>query len=395
MALDKIAKISFAVSLAEHVFILGMVGVIVSVPAAKYIPMIEVDMLNNVSLKDLLTAPVDTAGDSKGPTETKPETPKNAVTPNVTKPGDNTKLAPAEVGTTQEGSISSTLDMVGSGLAENVRFSGGKVAGFSFTGTGIVTAKPDNVFVQFMVKSGLQGSLRSAENEALKKVDFMTYNLGRLFKIKKESIKVYGFEPEMIQQTIRQARTLQQRDSDGNVVAKVEFKYNTKKYVVVGDLGSKSFLEICELLDKAVDYGGIAVAEIPKMGNEASAESVAGSAGTQMTAVKGATKLKFSSTTNNPNNKLINYHFNEATLEKLIKSSKDQAYKEAKDKVEKIRAVLKFKENEMDINFKENINAVSDEEGGVTIKTEVTATLNKSRAPAAAAEPAPAAPAEE
>ena len=385
MALDRIAKISLAVSFAEHLVLFGIVAIVVSIPAVKYIPMIEVSMLNNVSLKDLLTAPVDTSGGG-APKETKPNETKSAVTPNVAKPGDP-NLTPSEVGTTQEGSIASTLEMVGSGVAENVRFSGGKVAGFAFTGTGIVTAKPDNVFVQFSVKSGPQNSLRAAENEVMKKVDWMTYQLGWLYKIKKENFKVYGFQPEMVQQSVRQSRSLQQKDEEGKVIPKIEYGYNSKKYVVVSDLGKKSFIEICEMLDKAVDYGAIAVAEIPKLNSEITGESVAGKGNTQMTAVKGATKLKFQATTSNPNNQLINYHFNEATLEKLIKTAKDLAYKEAKDKVEKIKKVLKFKENEMDINFAEIINAASDEEGAVTIKAEVTATLNKPAAAAKQAKP--------
>ncbi len=376
MALDRIEKISLAVSFAEHLVLFCIVALIISIPAVKYIPMIEVNMLNNVSFKDLLKAPVDTSGNSTN----------NAGTPNVAQPG-NSKLAPSEVGTTQEGSLSSTLDMVGSGIAENVKFSGGKVAGFSFTGTGIVTAKPDNVFVQFSVKSGPQNSLRSAETAVAQKVDWMIYNIGRLFRIKKENFKVYGFQPELVKQTMKQNRSLTQKDEYGNVIEKVEFKYNSKKYVVVGDLGSKSFVEICEMLDKAVDYGGIAVAEIPKLNNEVASATAEGKADSRLKAVKGATKLKFAATTQNPDNQLINYHFNEATLEKLMKTAKDQAYKEAKDKVDKIKAVLKFKENEMDIIFAESTTAASDEEGAVTIKTDVTATLSKPNSAANQAQP--------
>jgi len=376
MALDRIEKISLAVSFAEHLVLFCIVALIISIPAVKYIPMIEVNMLNNVSFKDLLKAPVDTSGNSTN----------NAGTPNVAQPG-NSKLAPSEVGTTQEGSLSSTLDMVGSGIAENVKFSGGKVAGFSFTGSGIVTAKPDNVFVQFSVKSGPQNSLRSAETAVAQKVDWMIYNIGRLFRIKKENFKVYGFQPELVKQTMKQNRSLTQKDEYGNVIEKVEFKYNSKKYVVVGDLGSKSFVEICEMLDKAVDYGGIAVAEIPKLNNEVASATAEGKADSRLKAVKGATKLKFAATTQNPDNQLINYHFNEATLEKLMKTAKDQAYKEAKDKVDKIKAVLKFKENEMDIIFAESTTAASDEEGAVTIKTDVTATLSKPNSAANQAQP--------
>ena len=112
-----------------------------------------------------------------------------------------------------------------------------------------------------------------------------------------------------------------------------------------------------------------------------------GKADSRLKAVKGATKLKFAATTQNPDNQLINYHFNEATLEKLMKTAKDQAYKEAKDKVDKIKAVLKFKENEMDIIFAESTTAASDEEGAVTIKTDVTATLSKPNSAANQAQP--------
>ena len=233
-------------------------------------------------------------------------------------------------------------------------------------------------------------TLRAAEIESARKVDFLTYNIGRLFKVKKESFKSFGFEPEMIQQTMRQANTIKQRDMNGNIIDRVQQRYNITKYVVVNDLGGKKFEEVCEILDKAIDYGAIAVAEIPKTDNAVSSETSLGSGGTQMNAVKGATKLKFNSNTKNPANKLVNYHFNEGTLEKLIKSAKDQAYKEAKDKVEKIKAVLKFKESEMDINFAESINANTDEEGAVTIKADVTASLSKNAAAAAAPAAAPA-----
>ena len=74
---------------------------------------------------------------------------------------------------------------------------------------------------------------------------------------------------------------------------------------------------------------------------------------------------------------MINYHFNEVTLGNLIKGAKDEAYKEAKDKVARIKAVLKFKESEMDIGFEEDIGITSDEEGAVTIKVDVTAALEK------------------
>ena len=394
MTLDRIAKISLAVSFVEHALILGIVFIVIAIPAAKYIPMIEVDMINSLTLSDMLSTPSQPSGGQKTPDAKPPETVKTAVTPNVAKPSDN-KLKPSDIGVTkeasaslagvpQEGSISSTLDMVGSGLAENVRFSAGKVSGFSFTGTGIVTAKPDNVFIQFSVKSGLQNSLRSAENEALKKVDFMTYNIGRLFKVKKEDFKVYGFDPEMVQQTLRVPNGLIERDNDGNIVAKTRIKYNVTKFVVVGNLGTKKFLDVCEMLDKAVDYGAIAVAEIPNIDGGVAASANLGKAAAQVNAVKGASKLKFTAIMNNPNNQLINYHFNEDTLEKLMKTAKDAAYKEAKDKVAKIKAVLKFKDTEMDINFNESTNVVSDEEGTVNIRVDVTANLNRNAAAAAA-----------
>ena len=382
--MDKIAKISLAVSFVEHFLFLGFAAVVISIPAAKVIPLIEVNLMNNLSKNDMLSMPQDSGGGKKSTPPDKKEPVNNSVTPNVTTPADGKLLPPSEVGSTMEGSLTSTLDIVGSGVAENVRFSGGKLSGFSFTGTGIVTAKPDNVFVQFSVKSGPMVTLRAAEIESNRKVDFLTYNIGRLFKIKKESFKSYGFQPEMIQQTMRQANTTRQRDLNGNVIDRVQQRYNITKYVVVNDLGSKKFEEVCEILDKAIDYGAIAVAEIPKVDSAVASETSLGVGGTQMNAVKGATKLKFNANTQNPANKLVNYHFNEGTLEKLIKSAKDQAYKEAKEKVEKIKAVLKFKESEMDITFAESINANSDEEGAVTIKADVTASLIKNAAAAAA-----------
>ncbi|MFH1073858.1 MAG: hypothetical protein V1752_02105 [Candidatus Firestonebacteria bacterium] len=373
MAMDKIAKISLAVSFAEHLLFFGIVGVVASIPAARIIPLIEVNLMNTISLNDMFSIPSDSGGGGK----TKDEPVKNSVTPNIAAPADGKLLPPSEVGSTMEGNLISTLDIVGSGVAENVKFSGGKVSGFSFTGTGIITAKPDNVFIQFSVKSGAMVTLRSAEIESARRVDFLTYNLGRLFRIKKESFKSYGFQPEVIQQTMRQAKTLKRRDQDGNPIDEVQQRYNITKYVVVNDLGNKKFEEVCEILDKAIDYGAIAVAAIPKLDNAVESQTTLGVGDTQVNAVKGGTKLKFKADTKNPANQLVNYHFNEGTLEKLIKSAKDQAYKEAKEKVEKIKAALKFKESEMDISFEESVNASSDEEGAVTIKADVTAALIK------------------
>ena len=401
MAMDKIAKISLAFSLVEHIFFLGIVGVVVSIPAAKVIPLIEINLMNTRAFNDMLSSPL-SSGRGKNAT---PE--KNSVSPNITVPDPGKLLPPSEVGSTMEGSLTSTLDIVGSGVAENVRFSGGKISGFTFTGTGIVTAKPDNVFIQFMIKSGPMVTLRAAEIESGRKVDFLTYNLGRLFKIKKESFKSYGFHPEIIQQTMRQAKTLKRRDDDGNVIERVQQRYNITKYVVVNDLKNKKFEDICEILDKAIDYGAVAIANIPKEAasdtssgdkdtqnkkdsgsssqtskvqpgdNSVSSEKPLGAGDTKMSAVEGASKLKFKSDTKNPSNQMINYHFNEVTLGNLIKGAKDEAYKEAKDKVARIKAVLKFKESEMDIGFEEDIGITSDEEGAVTIKVDVTAALEK------------------
>lgn len=375
MAMDKIAKKSLAASLTIHFVFLALAAFIISLPAAKVIPLIEVNLMNVIALKEMMSVPQD----SGGPKKPSNEQVKNSTAANVPSPsGNKNLLPPSEVGSTVEGSLLSTLDIVGSGVAENVRFSGGKVAGFSFTGTGIVTAKPDNVFIQFSVKSNPMPTLRATENETMKKVDFMVYNLGRLFKIKKDKFKVFGFQPKMVQQKVKKAKSLKQKDSEGNVIDDYQYKYSLTKYVVVNDLGGRKLSEICEILDKAVDYGGVAVAEIPKPDGSVEKETGLGDGDSQITAVKGATKLKFSSEMKNPNNKLVNYHFSEGTLEKLMKKARDMAYKEAKEKVDKIRIAIKFKENEMDIDFLEDMNASSDEEGAVTIKADVTAMLVKS-----------------
>ena len=147
MAMDKIAKISLAVSFVEHLLFLTFAGVIISIPAAKVIPLIEVNLMNTLNLNDMLSIPSEPGGGKKT-TPDKNEPVKNSVTPNVTTPADGKLLPPSEVGSTMEGSLTSTLDIVGSGVAENVRFSRGKLSGFEFTGTGIVNAKPDNVYIQ-------------------------------------------------------------------------------------------------------------------------------------------------------------------------------------------------------------------------------------------------------
>jgi len=374
MAIDKIAKISLAVSFVEHLLFIGIVVVAISVPAAKYIPLIEVNLMNTLALNDLMSSAPSSGGPNNEPV-------KNSVAPNVAIP--DKLLPPSEVGTAQEGSLAASLDAAGSGVAENIKYSGGKVAGFTFTGAGIVTARPDNVYIQFMVKSGPCPTTRGAEIQSTQKVSFLTYNLGRLFKIKKESFKSYGFQPEVLQQTVRQAKSLKRRDDDGKAIDQMQMKYNITKYVVVNDLGSKKFVDICEILDKAIDYGATAIADIPKLDNSVSDQVSLGVGDTQTKAVKGATKLKFNTDTKNPANQLINYHFNQATLEKVIKSAKDQAYKEAKEKVDKIKALLKFKEKDMDISFKEAVDIKSNEDGDISVMALVTTTLARTD-PAAA-----------
>jgi|GEM_PF-2474935 len=261
-------------------------------------------------------------------------------------------------------------------VCKQITFAEDKVSGYSVVGTGMVTTKPDNVSVQFLVKSSPQATLKLADTIVTERVGWMIYNISRIYNIKKENIIIYDFPSERVKESARKSKHLIRKNDDNNSAGEDDFRYISKKYVVVGDLGSKSFVEICEMLDKAVDYGGIAVAEIPKLNNEVAPATAEGKADSRLKVVNGATKLKFAATTQNPDNQLINYHFNEATLEKLMKTAKDQAYKEAKDKVDKIKAVLKFKENEVDIIFAESTTAASDEEGAVTIKTEVTATLN-------------------
>jgi hypothetical protein len=380
MVIDKISKISFFITLLEHTIVIGIVGVTISMPVKKYIPLVEVGLINLP--KKFTEGIVLPGGPPKGeekvenvkPTEMKPEVPE---TGRKGKGTTESLLPPSEVGVTQEVSLANTLDIIGSGIAENLSFKGGKVTGFSLTGTGIVTAKPDNVFVQFAVKTDPANSLRSAELEINRKIDFITYNLCRLYSIKKESIKVWGFAPQMQEQIIRTPSSLQQRDSYGNPIQKKEYKYTITKFIIINDLGNKKLEEICELIDKAISYGAIAVAEIPKDDSNVQSSSVLGSAKSRISALKGISKLKIAADTKDPNNELINYHFKEETLEKIIKEAKEQALKEAKEKVDKVKKALNFKENEMDVNFKEDISATSNEEGEITVKAEVTAILSR------------------
>lgn len=381
--IDKISKISLLVSIAEHAVILTLAAVTFSIPARKYIPLVEVGLVSlqknfteGLSLPNTIQKLSDEDIKNIKPSNLKPvESGKSSVELNSL--SGNSLLPPSEVGVTAEASLVGTLDIIGTGIAENLSLRDGKVAGFSLTGTGIVTAKPDNVYVQFSIKSESTASLRSAELDIKRKLDFITYNIGRLYSIKNESIKTWGFAPEMHEQIIRTPRSLQQRDEYGNVIQQKKYKYTITKYIIINDLGSKTIEEICDLIDKAVSYGVSAVANIPSYAGDVESSTSLGTAKAKLSAIKGASKLEISTDVKDPANELINYHFKEETLEKLIKEAKDKALVDAKDKVDKVKKILNFKENEMKITFAEKLTATNSEEGEITIRADVTAILSK------------------
>jgi len=260
---------------------------------------------------------------------------------------------------------------------ENISYSAGQLSGFSITGTGILTAKPDNVFVQFTVKSAASANLKSAEVDVTQKVDFLIRGICREFKIKKESFSVANAGTQMQERTKKGASANDQFDDEGNRIKKKTFSNTAKKTIVINNLGGKKQSEVMDILDAATKYGGalISVADAEETGSESVEEISSSSA--QSKAVKGSTKTKITENIQDSANQLINYHMNEETLKKLLKEAKTAAMLEIKQKYAKATAKIKIKEEEYNIDIKEDNNVTSDENGLLTIKTEVSATYKK------------------
>ena len=105
-------------------------------------------------------------------------------------------------------------------VLENVVVSGGQLSGFVITGTGILTAKPDNVFVQFTIKSNPSVNLRAAEIDVTQKIDFLIRGICREFKLKKENFSVINNGTAMQERTKKGASADDKFDDVGNRVAK-------------------------------------------------------------------------------------------------------------------------------------------------------------------------------
>jgi hypothetical protein len=191
---------------------------------------------------------------------------------------------------------------------------------------------------------------------------------------------VWGFKPQMITQVLavpKGSTTPPQRVA----------KYIVMKYLVISDLGKLKLSDICEILDKAQGYGAIGVAELPPDAPEWVASATTAEANVKVAQTKGVSKNNIDTEVKATDNEFINYHFNEATLEKLIKEARDKAVKDAKEKLDLIKKALNFKENEMNIKFTEKMSTTATEEGEMTIRIDLIPALDKADKPAA---PAPA-----
>ncbi|MFH1074328.1 MAG: hypothetical protein V1752_04480 [Candidatus Firestonebacteria bacterium] len=205
---------------------------------------------------------------------------------------------------------------------ENVSYSGGQLSGFAITGTGILTAKPDNVYVQFTVKSGPSVNLKAAEIDVTRKIEFLIRGICREFKLKKENFAVSNAGTQVQERTRKGVSADDQFDEEGNRIAKKSYSNTAKKTVVINNLGGKKQTEVMDILDAAAKYGGTPVANADA--EETATESVSDISQSlaQSRGVKGATSLKMTENIQNPSNQLINYHMNEETLKKLLKDTK-------------------------------------------------------------------------
>ncbi|OGF47535.1 MAG: hypothetical protein A2452_02450 [Candidatus Firestonebacteria bacterium RIFOXYC2_FULL_39_67] len=276
----------------------------------------------------------------------------------------------------KDGKNSQVLDA--SEELENVAYSGGQISGFTITGTGILTAKPDNVFVRFTVKSEPSVNLKAAEVDVSKKVEFLIRGICREFKLKKENFTVSGAGTQIQERTKKGASANDRFDDEGNRLKSKSYKNTAKKTVVINNLKDKKQAEIMDILDAAAKYGGAPIAINDMEDTAAESVSVISEGLTGSKLFKGATPAKITENIQNPVNQLINYHLNEETLKKLMKDAKAAAMLEVKQKYSKVTAKIKIKEEEFDIDITEDNNVNSDEEGLLTLKTEVTVAYKKS-----------------
>jgi len=381
--------IAFIVSLVEHTLLAAVV--ILTLSETGYLPskLIQIDLMSlpdnlsaGVNLPSAASVPKPAAAD-KNP---KPEDLK-AKTEGVPQPSGSS-LAPSEIGVNIESSLLNTLDVIGTGVAKDLKITGGKVSGFSFSGTGIATGKPDNVFIQLTVKSDMKDSMQFASKDLEKKLDIIIWRLTSLFRLKKEQFKSFGVTPDVINYTEKDSFSLGGKPAAGFK----KTKYTISTTLTLNDLGKMKMDEIFEILDRAKQYGATVVAEGPvTLPSEVFSATSAGTGKSKTQQTKGVSKVKVLDESTADKSEFINFHFNEDTLKKLIEQAKGAAYKEAKEKVAAVKKVIKFKDSDMDVDFAENISSTQTDEGEVTIRVDVTAVLKKTaQAPASQANASPA-----
>ena len=229
---------------------------------------------------------------------------------------------------------------------ENISYSGGKLSGFKMTGTGILTAKPDNVFVQVTVKSAPSVNLKAAEMDVMQKVEFLIRGISREFKLKKENFAVSNSGTQLQERTKKGASANDQFDDDGVRIAKKTYSNTAKKTVVINNLGGKKQTEVMDILDAAAKYGASTVVSVDVEDTASESVSTISESSTQAKAVKGATAINMTANIQNPANQLINYHMNEETLKKLLKDAKAAAMLEVKAKYAKATSKIKINDKE-------------------------------------------------
>ncbi|MFH1824764.1 MAG: hypothetical protein ABH873_06015 [Candidatus Firestonebacteria bacterium] len=358
MIMDKISKISFFITLIGHTIIVVAVGIIISMPAKEYIPLVEISLVN---LPKKLTEGINLPGGPSEGTKEKIQQPKST----------ESLLPPSEVGVTQDVGLINSIDIVGSGVAKNLFFREGKVAGFSFTGSGIRKAKPDNVFIKFSVISDISNTLRAAEISIGRKIDFVIYNVGRRLSIKKEDFKVTAPKLQMIEQVIKAPSS---DDKGGS--SKKEHKYTIAKNIIVNNLGNRKLVDICEIIDMAINYGAVAISQTSADNPSWVQSSKAlGEKNSSVSSSRGMPKTNVDFEMQSPSNELINYYLKAETFERMIKEAKDEALQDAKKQVENVKKVLHFDEKEMEIKFDESTSTLISEEDEIVVKVDVTAVL--------------------
>jgi len=266
---------------------------------------------------------------------------------------------------------------------ENIVYKNNKLDSFSMTGTGIVTAKPDNVFVQLSISSTPGNNMASAGRDLDQKVDFLIRSISRDFKLKKENFKVSVSGVQMQEATSKVRTANSKFDENGQLIPEKSYTSSMKKIIVINDLGSKSPQDLLSIIDAGVKYGAVAIAS-SSSGQETDTSTIteAGKNSAKMKLSKGGSAAKITPDIKDNDNQLINYHFNEETLKKLMKQAKDSALKEIKEKLARTKEKIKLNESDFDFNIKEDFNASSTEDGEISIKADVAVNYTRSKPPA-------------